>query len=267
MKNKKRLIAASTGLSDPGRIRPNNEDSYLIREDLGLFVLADGMGGAAAGEVASQIFVKTAEEVFLSGHMKGAKYPELIKEAFQKAHLRIKEDTQRYPEHHGMGCTGEILAFEGAEYHLGHLGDSRTYLFYQEGLKQLTKDHTLVQEQVDMGLISKEEARTHKLRHVLSRAVGYEEHLQIDLLDGQLKPGSLFLMCSDGLTDELSDDEIQKILSQGSGLENLAARLVNEAKEKGGRDNITVILVRISEFPQSDSQEGIRGILARMLGR
>ncbi len=254
----------AAGLSDPGCARPNNEDSFLVREDLGLFVVADGMGGAAAGEVASKIFVRAVEEVFLSGLKRRLDRRSLVMDAFMQAHRQIKEDARRFPEHHGMGCTAELLTFGGDVYYLGHVGDSRTYIKDRSGFRQLTTDHTYVQEQIDSGSMTLDEARRHKLRHVLSRAVGYDEVIRVDQQSGPLEPESLFLLCSDGLTDELSQDAILQILNQEKDLDELALMLVDAAKDKGGRDNITVVLSRPGRRVNPASNR-LRGLLSRVL--
>ncbi len=250
------FIARAVGLSDPGLVRSNNEDSFLIREDLGLFVVADGMGGTAAGEVASRLFVKTAEEVFLSGLKRRRDFEGLVLEAFENAHRRIREEAERFPEYLGMGCTAEILALGAGGYHLGHVGDSRTYLKDSRGFRLLTRDHTYVRDQVDLGVLTEEEARKHRLRHVLSRAVGYDDNILVDQSSDSLEPGETFLLCSDGLTDEVSEESMERILSQDKDLEAMARDLVDAAKQSGGRDNITVVLVHV---PMDEEQAAARG--------
>jgi protein phosphatase len=141
-----------------------------------------------------------------------------------------------------MGCTAELIAFDNQNFVLGHVGDSRTYLYRQERLKQLTHDHSLIQNQIDQGLISPVEARRHSLRNVILRAVGAEEILAIDLVRGKSLPGDLFLLCSDGLTDLVDDDSIQKILLTPLKLPQKVEGLIEIAKSSGGFDNITVIL-------------------------
>lgn len=241
------LSITGVARSDQGRVRSNNEDSFLVRDDLALYIVADGMGGAAAGEVASGLFVQAAEEVFLSGIKRREHRHALILAAFEEAHSRIKTNAQRFPDHSGMGCTAEILTFESNHYFLGHVGDSRTYHFDGKMLHQITTDHTYVQNQLDLGILNPEEAKHHRLRHILSRAVGHGKKIRVDYYSGQVVPESVFLQCSDGLFGELSDDRITEILMDRTGLVNKAEQLVKTAMESGGRDNITVVLSHVTE--------------------
>ena len=257
------LSITAVARSDQGKVRLNNEDAFLVRDNIALYVLADGMGGTAAGEVASNQFVQVAEEIFLSGIRRGEHRHALVLAAFEEAHSRIQANAQRFPSQAGMGCTAEILTFEGDRYSLGHVGDSRTYLFDGKTLRQLTLDHTYIQKQVDDGVLTHEMARHHRLRHILSRAVGYDEHIKVDYHSGQIKHDSLFLLCSDGLTDELSDDQIAKILKEQSDLAQKTQQLVDTAKQAGGRDNITVVLSRVVRNNNVSGLMGIRRLWSR----
>jgi protein phosphatase len=232
------------GITDVGMKRTNNEDAFAARPDLGFCTVADGMGGAAAGEVASRIFVDTVSEVF-GGALPAGGMDEKVKHAFTLANTRILDHVAARPDHSGMGCTAEILAVQGDEVVIGHVGDSRTYRLRNGELRQLTVDHSLVQEQVSKGIISAAEARTHAMRHVILRAVGSKEIVELDLLKGRTVPGDIFLLCSDGLTDMIDDEEIMKCLSPSAGIQAAAAQLIARAKAAGGKDNITVVLARI----------------------
>ncbi|MFH1148073.1 MAG: Stp1/IreP family PP2C-type Ser/Thr phosphatase [Pseudomonadota bacterium] len=235
------------GKSDPGLLRSNNEDAFGVRPDLGLCVLADGMGGAAAGEIASRIFVEAALEVFSRPESRSEKEAhKLIQAAFELAHDRILNHIETQPQHRGMGCTAELLILRENGYVLGHVGDSRSYLFRKGQLKRLTKDHSLIQEQLDKELITPHEARKHPLRNVILRAVGIEENLALDLIRGVPQKGDTFLLCSDGLTDMIEESAIVELLSSPGSIEEKAARLVESAKSAGGRDNITVVLAQIA---------------------
>lgn len=234
------------GKTDPGLRRSNNEDAFLLAPEVGLHLLADGMGGAAAGELASQIFAETAHE--LLSHTPLATEEErlqLIQQAFEQANGRILDHVATQPEHHGMGCTAELLILWNSKFVLGHVGDSRTYLYRRGQLKQLTRDHSLVQDQVDQGIITPEEARTHRLRHVILRAVGTTETLAVDFLRGNTFAGDLFLLCSDGLTDMVDDILIERILALPDALPQKVEKLIEAAKAAGGHDNITVILSEV----------------------
>jgi protein phosphatase len=257
------------GKTDSGQVRPNNEDVFLIKPDMGLCVVADGMGGAAAGELASRIFAETALEVFLRAEGQPEKeiqrqtqipmensddvtiiraeteIPKLVQTIFTLANERILDHVKKTPRHQGMGCTAELIAFYDDNFVLGHLGDSRIYRIQNGKLKQLTKDHSLVQDQIDKGLISPEDARNHSLRNIITRAVGIDKMCDFDMLRGTISSGDLFLLCSDGLTDMVDDNLIQKVLSSSMGLSSKAEKLVEMANSAGGRDNITVALSEI----------------------
>jgi len=239
-----RFIAA--GKSDVGLKRSNNEDVLLVKPDLGFCLVADGMGGAAAGEIASQILSDTALEIFSNTTASTLEETMLqIQRAFGLANERIHVHIRQYPEHKGMGCTAELLAFSGMDFVIGHIGDSRTYRFADGRLKQLTKDHSLVQEQIDLGLITPMEARTHTKRNVILRAVGIGKDLALDIVRGKATRGDLFLLCSDGLTDMLPDEIIRETVLSISPVGNRVAQLIDQAKTAGGLDNITVALIEM----------------------
>lgn len=235
------------GKTDIGLRRSNNEDAFIISPELGFCLAADGMGGAAAGELASKIFADTVLEIFAdSTDQSENEILYRVKKAFSFANEKILDDATQNPNHEGMGCTAELLAFCGDGFALGHVGDSRTYRFRNGQLRQLTQDHTLVQQQIEEGLISSENIRNHPLRNVILRALGQERELALDLLRGKILPGDLFLLCSDGLTDMVQDDQIQEILSSDIDIHRKADKLVESAKAAGGKDNITVVLVAIA---------------------
>lgn len=234
------------GKSDVGLKRKKNEDLFLINPKLKFCIVADGMGGAAAGELASHMFVETVNEVFQEFSPRtDEETPDIIYHAFRLANERILDHVRDYPQHEGMGCTAELLSFSTQSYVFGHIGDSRTYLFRNNELKQLTHDHSLVQSLVDENLITNEEARHHYLRHVILRSVGTREQLVIDIGKGSLAEGDIFLLCSDGLTDMVDDAQIQSILATDSKLPHKAERLIEAALHNGGADNITVLLAQI----------------------
>jgi len=235
----------SFGMTDVGRVRGHNEDAFISEPDLGLWAVADGMGGEERGEAASQIFMETVQEVFSgsAGRSEEEAY-QLVQRAFGLANQRILEWAQE-KQVSRMGCTAELLVFSDPSYVLGHVGDSRTYRFRQGELKQLTRDHSFVQEQVDRGFITSAEARTHFSRNMILRAVGIDETLAVDLLRGTCFPGDLFLLCSDGLTSAIDDRVIQTSLARPAGLDQKTDRLIGDANQAGGHDNITVILCEV----------------------
>lgn len=241
-------MIAYHGVTDAGKIRPNNEDIYRISEIHHYCLIADGMGGAAAGEVASQIFADTAKEV-LCGFDGGAEKDaiSMVQSTFNLANKKILNHVQRNPCDQGMGCTAELLVFFNSGFVVGHVGDSRTYRLKKNRLKQLTKDHSLVQDQLDKGLISQEEARQHAMRNVILRAVGVNDSITIDVIKGKKSKGDLFLLCSDGLTDMVDDSDILGILRDSRPLKNKSDELICLAKAAGGKDNVTVVLAHVLE--------------------
>jgi protein phosphatase len=242
------------GMSDPGLKRSNNEDAFIALPEIGLCVVADGMGGASAGELASRIFAETASEVFSGSEPQfEQEVVDVVQKAFQLANERILNHTKENPEHKGMGCTAEILTFYNENIILGHVGDSRTYVFRKDALKQLTKDHSLVQDQIDQGLINRSEARRHPLRHVILRVVGVQESLAVDIVRGKAMSGDLFLLSSDGLTDMVDDTSIQEALSSSLSLSQKGEKLVALANAAGGYDNITVTLCEIGSFQKNSA--------------
>ncbi len=237
---------SASGLTDIGLQRTNNEDSFLSHSEAGYFLVADGMGGAAAGEIASRIFTETAERIIsLSKNRTEEKAVELIKSIFLEANAKIRAHIRDTSDHEGMGCTADLLIFHTNGFSVGHIGDSRTYRLRNGRLTRLTKDHSLLQDQIDQGLISSEEARTHRLRNVISKAVGVNEKLEIDIVRGHSFGGDLFLLCSDGLSDMVSDEDIEKILLNSDSLNSRTQRLLKQAIAGGGRDNITMVLVGV----------------------
>lgn len=234
------------GLSNPGLKRSNNEDAFIINPDPGFCALADGMGGAAAGELASRLFVETAYDVFSKkGELSEQKMIDLVQTVFRLANRKILDNAMENPDHKGMGCTAELLAFYDQNIILGHVGDSRTYLFRGGVLRKLTRDHSLIQEQLEQGLITQDEAKKHSLRHVILRAVGVKDELEIDLIRGKALEGDLFLLCSDGLTDMIDEGPIKEVLLLLPDLPQKAERLIKLANSAGGFDNITVVLCQI----------------------
>jgi PPM family protein phosphatase len=233
--------------TDIGLRRANNEDSFLVRPDLDMCVVADGMGGAASGEIASRMFVEAAQEVFLGSRPRSEQDTyALVQEAFGLGNERIYSYASANPAHKGMGCTAELIVFHNDCYMIGHVGDSRTYLFRDGVLRQITKDHSLIQQQLDQGLITPEEMRKHALKHVVLRALGVQPSVALDLTKGTCLSDDIFLLCSDGLTDMLEDYVIQETLSGSGSIEAKGEALIDSAKAAGGYDNITVVLCQVS---------------------
>ncbi|MBI5197944.1 MAG: Stp1/IreP family PP2C-type Ser/Thr phosphatase [Nitrospirae bacterium] len=238
-----------------GRVRQINEDAFgVYPESLfstrgpqkGLFVVADGLGGHAGGEIASRLAVDVLRERYPFPSEEGEQH--LVK-ALQEAHLRIQEKASRDPELHRMGTTVVAALIDGDHASIVHLGDSRAYLIRDRRIRQMTRDHTVVEERLRAGLITPEEALTHPYRHILSRALGIEQSAEIDHNPLELRAGDLLLLCSDGLTNMLTDAEILEIILSVSTVSpettDLTQSLIEAANERGGIDNITVVLIQM----------------------
>jgi protein phosphatase len=238
----------AAALSDRGRRRPSNEDAFGFSVEHGVFVVCDGMGGAAGGEIASSLAV---DEIlrFLSNRTELVGLPLAAEQAIYVANEAIFARSQRNNKLSGMGTTLVDLVVEERHAWVLNVGDSRCYRLRNQLLEQLTVDHSLVEEQVRMGRMTHSEALRSPLRNVITRALGTQPQVTPDVFEIEAEPGDLFLLCSDGLTRELSDPEIQSLLGAGSGnlaLQDLCVRLVEAAKKAGGNDNITCLLVRVA---------------------
>lgn len=237
-----------SGKTDKGRQRQRNEDVGIASGTGHYCLVADGMGGHAGGELASCMFAAAVGEIF-NGHAEISEKTgtQRVRAAFELAHTRILAHARAYPSFAGMGCTGELLCFCSGRFVLGHVGDSRTYLLRNEAFRQLTTDHSLVESQISQGLLSRQEARHSRFRNILLRAVGNGEKSEVDLLRGNLQPGDLFLLCSDGLHGMVEDDAIRAVLAYDAPLDLKAEMLVNIANDAGGSDNITAVLAQVLE--------------------
>ncbi len=249
---------SSYGISDVGLVRQNNEDSFFLDKKNRLFVLADGMGGHNAGEVASATAIEKvvetffAEESFFQKRVHDKALSErgnLIKNSINNANRLIYLNALKDYEISGMGTTLEILTLdeENQEVYIGHLGDSRVYRFRNNNLTQLTRDHSSVYELVERNILSKDGARKHPYSHILTNALGIQPLIFFDLIEDHYKKDDLFLLCSDGLTDMISDEVLKQIIRSDSSLKNVLDSLVSAAKFNDGLDNITIIVVRIDE--------------------
>ena len=238
-------IAEKAALSDVGRARQSNEDSYLERSPL--FVVADGMGGARAGEVASAIAVETAGSTDV-GESPEQDLAEVARNANREIYRKAQEDS----EHAGMGTTFTGALVTGSEIAIGHVGDSRMYRLRDGELERLTQDHSLVEEFVRQGKLTPEEAEVHPQRSIITRALGPEPEVQVDTFTYPGRDGDIYLLCSDGLTGMVSEPEVTEILKAGGPLDESAQRLIDAANENGGRDNITVVLFRLEGDADSD---------------
>ena len=232
--------------TDTGRQRNANEDSYYVHGPV--FAVADGMGGAQAGEVASRIAADSFESAARSGES-GESYLRSIAEA---ANERIHSLAQDDKSHSGMGTTLTAALVEGDEVSFAHVGDSRAYVYRDGELRLLTSDHSLVEELRRQGRLTDEQAEDHPQRSIITRALGPEAEVDIDTLTFSARPGDVFLICSDGLTTMIRDERIAEVLESSRNLDEAAARLVAEANEAGGRDNITVVAFRLEEADDAE---------------
>ncbi|MDH5649231.1 MAG: Stp1/IreP family PP2C-type Ser/Thr phosphatase [Gammaproteobacteria bacterium] len=241
-------------LTDPGRVRNNNEDNVSTSPELGLVVLADGMGGHLAGEVASGLAVDLiTQHVRESLSSPTVKQPldghsletSSVAEAVRLANAAIHEASQTQPECAGMGSTVVTVLFHGTKLSIGHVGDSRLYRLRGNELTQITLDHSVVQELLNRGLISKEEAYTSTNKNLVTRALGIEANVEVDVQELDVKENDLYLLCSDGLNDVFKDEVIREMLLKQTGsLEDTAKYMVDEVNANGGPDNVSIILIR-----------------------
>lgn len=234
---------AVAAFSDCGSVRPTNEDSCKYSAEHGVYVVCDGMGGAAAGEIASSMAVDTVLRL-LNERNGETPLEEAVEEAVRAANEAIHSRAEADFQLNGMGTTLAGLVTEGRRVLVFNVGDSRSYLLRNGKLKQISQDHSLVEEQVRMGHMTKAEALRSPLRNVITRALGTQPSVEPDLFELEAEAGDIFLLCSDGLTGEVPDAQIELVLSADLPLEQLCANLVEAANHAGGHDNITCLLVK-----------------------
>jgi serine/threonine protein phosphatase PrpC len=247
------MLGRAAGLSDTGRRRRHNEDAYVVRPPL--FAVADGMGGAQAGEIASRLAAAALEEPLSERQDGQARVVSLIQEANRRVHRRSLED----PQASGMGTTMTVALVDESIVWIGHVGDSRAYLLRDGALQQLTDDHSLVAELVRSGKVPAEDAQSHPQRSVITRAVGTDPDVDVDTFPVEPRIGDVFLICSDGLTDMVDDETIREIVAQNTNDLDAAAReLVRLANRRGGEDNITVVFFEIADKRAEPAAEPVR---------
>ena len=239
-------------------IRSGNEDNFAVSDwgNRGLFIVADGMGGHAAGEVASEMAVQTIER-----ELQDLKDPhdgdaeDKLADALRKANRTIHDRTITEVDKQGMGTTASVLLLWESKYLIGQVGDSRVYLLRDGELQQLTKDHSYVQEQVDAGFLTPEQARYHPYSNVITRCVGASPEVEPDIYEGEVRIGDLFLVASDGLTGMVDDRRLQILLMSRAAPERKVHALIAEANGRGGLDNITAIVVQVAPDEAPVSRE------------
>lgn len=254
-------VLASSARTDTGRRRRRNEDALVCEPPL--FAIADGMGGAQAGEVASRLAAETLREQEFGDLSALEQTVELIREANRRVYAYSSENASA----RGMGTTMTVALVEGNRVTIGHVGDSRAYLLRDEQLTQLTQDHSLVAELVRSGRLSPEEAESHPRRSVITRALGTDSDVEVDVFSLQGRDGDLYLLCSDGLTSMVSDEAIASLLSNSrADLDNAAEKLIDAANKAGGEDNISVVLFALdADEPEVSEEQAVESDIAKTL--
>ena len=253
--------------TDSGLARDNNEDAVAFDAQTGLCILADGMGGYNAGEVASGMacaFIKSEMSRWLSQaglHANGNEVKRAMEICVQNANHSIFNAANSNPQYTGMGTTLVVGVFQAERLVVGHIGDSRCYRLRSGEFQQITKDHSLLQEQIDAGLITPEQALTSANKNLVTRALGVEDSVLLDVTEHRVQVGDVYLLCSDGLSDMIKDQSIADIISGNARLEQKATQLISAANAGGGRDNISVVLAHAKE------ETSKRGFFSRMLGK
>lgn len=232
--------------TDIGLKRANNEDAFLIDPDLGLYIIADGMGGHQAGEVASNMAVQIIREVITESYEKdaGVRPQELLQKAYSQASQRIYEKSLSSSDYKGMGTTLVVSIVRDGKIYFANVGDSRVYLIREEGCWQITEDHSLVNEQIKAGLITEDQIASAK--NVITRSVGFERNIVCDVLERKLNVGDSYILCTDGLSGMVTDTDIYDMVQKCSS-EEVVGSLINQAKDNGGLDNVTVMFMKVFE--------------------
>ncbi|HJW72121.1 MAG TPA: Stp1/IreP family PP2C-type Ser/Thr phosphatase [Geothrix sp.] len=248
------MAILAAGNTDVGCVRKHNEDSFLADTQLGLFLVADGLGGHAAGEVASRIVVETVAQFIGQTMEKDRTWPvqydpslsydgNRLKVSLHLANRAIVEDIRQNPERETMGSTVVAALFHGSKVTLAHVGDSRAYVLHPDGIRQVTRDHSWVAEQVANGILTASEARVHPFRNVITQALGNGGDLDVEVQELELSKSERLLLCSDGLSGMVGDQQILDIVGTSKDLSSAVELLISTAKDHGGEDNVTVILV------------------------
>ncbi|HYX93293.1 MAG TPA: Stp1/IreP family PP2C-type Ser/Thr phosphatase [Myxococcaceae bacterium] len=250
-----RLTVVSAGLTDVGRKRTHNEDSFLVDDEIHLYVVADGMGGHAGGGTASRIAVETIDRevraawaspnsaFHVQGPLQDSPLPEVLRSAVEKACMAIFTAAQHDPQLQGMGTTVIALLVKDDHALFAHVGDSRAYLVRGDLIQQISEDHSLVNEQIKAGMITPEEAKHSRYKNIITRSVGFEQEVQVDVMGLLIEPNDVFILCSDGLANMVEDRELLEMV-QRSPIPELPRLFVDLANERGGDDNVTVIVVQ-----------------------
>lgn len=268
------MIVQICGASDPGRERHNNEDSIALDDEAGFGIVADGMGGHNAGEVASGMAVAYISSELRSGLAQFDDHPDIeqikdvLRESVAGANRAIYNMSQASSQYKGMGTTLVLAVLHAPKMIVCHLGDSRCYRVHDGAIEQITRDHSVIQEQVDAGLITIEQSLSAAMQNLVTRALGVAESVTPDIYVVDVAVGDLFLLCSDGLTDMVPENELTEILSQEIPLSNKVAQLIETANNHGGVDNVSAVLCLVVETPPksglfASAGKALKGVLRR----
>jgi len=235
--------------SDKGLKRKNNEDAFFVVPESNVFMVADGVGGNNSGEIASRTAIsKTAEYIrnnAISEDFSETEVNYYFRKCIERVNSNIYEMSKRSPENTGMATTLTIAYLTGGNAHVANVGDSRAYLYRKRVLTQITEDHTYVNALIKEGAITKEEAQFHAKKNVITRAVGGEALILPDFFRVETAPGDVIVLCTDGLHGEIGDDNISRLISAGGSMTEVCSNMVSKANQCGGRDNITVICIKL----------------------
>ena len=233
------------GITDVGKVRSNNEDAFFTTDREGIFLVSDGMGGHKAGEVASGMTREVISKKLLA-EATSNNIDDIMRQAFLDANDQVRDASKATQDQEGMGCTCVVLYLKEQNFHLGHVGDSRIYLSRRGDLKQLTRDHSFVEELFLRGLIKEEEKADHPFRNQITRYIGSSQKLEVDVSSGPVWNGDTFLLCTDGLTEMVPFEKIKAILDFDLEPQETASKLVAEALANGGKDNVTVVVIKVT---------------------
>ncbi len=235
------------GATHVGKVRDHNEDAFFVSENGSFFLVSDGMGGLAAGEIASKITSDTVSEVLTKQLESSGSVEKVIRTAFLKANSEVRKAMNGISSSKGMGCTCVVLVFKENDFYIGYVGDSRIYLYRNGHLKQITRDHSYVEELFMRGLITAEEKKDHPYKSSITRYVGHADTIEVDISSGPVANDDIFILCSDGLSGEVEDEKIQHVCSENLPMEKNVEKLIDMALENGGGDNITVVAVKVEK--------------------
>ncbi|HNX75671.1 MAG TPA: Stp1/IreP family PP2C-type Ser/Thr phosphatase [Candidatus Rifleibacterium sp.] len=235
------------GKTHVGKVRDHNEDAFYVSENKGFFIVSDGMGGLASGEVASQITRDTITENLNREANPAEPFEKTLRDAFNLANRNVRKMLEERPTSKGMGCTCVVMAFQENDFYIAYVGDSRIYLYRNNLLKQISRDHSYVEELFLRGLITAEEKKDHPYKSSITRYVGLADTIEVDITSGPVANNDIFILCSDGLTGEVSDESIAETLHASETPEVAVEKLVQQALDNGGGDNISIIAVKVEK--------------------